>query len=202
MKSKSKKKIPAYIVIEALLIVAVLFGVGYYYVGIHLDAKNSPPEITVESKSNVFSVYDDESAFLDGVSATDKEDGIVTDSLIIESVSPFVDENTRVVTYAAFDSNNNVTKLEREITYSDYTPPTFTSSSHIYVEKGDYAEILSHITAYDVIDGDISDKVKLEVNNVVKGVPGDYAVELTVTNSCGDVSAQSIVVTVTGGKVR
>ena len=200
MKSKSKKKIPAYIVIEALLIVAVLFGVGYYYVGIHLDAKNSPPEITVDS--NVFSVYDDESAFLDGVSATDKEDGIVTDSLIIESVSPFVGDNTRVVTYAAFDSHNNVTKLEREITYSDYTPPTFTSSSHIYVEKGDYAEILSHITAYDVIDGDISDKVKLEVNNVVKGVPGDYAVELTVTNSCGDVSAQSIVVTVTGGKVR
>lgn len=202
MKSRSKKKIPAYIIIEALLIVAVLFGVGYYYVSIHLDAKNSPPVITVESDSNVFSVYDDESAFLQGVSAVDKEDGIVTDSMIIESVSPFVDENTRIVTYAAFDSHNNVTKLEREITYSDYTPPTFTSKSHIYVEKGDYAEILSHLTAYDVIDGDISDKIKLEVNNVIKGVPGDYAVELTVTNSCGDVSAQSIVVTVTGGKVR
>ena len=198
MKNK-KRKIPKAVIIEALLIAAVIFGVGYYYVHIHIQANNSAPVITIENDSREFSVNDGEDALLDGVSASDKEDGIVTESLIIESVSPFVDKNTRIVTYAAFDSSNNVTKLEREIHYYDYISPVFTSDSHIYVKQGDYAEILSHLSATDCIDGDISNKIKLEVNNVVKGVPGDYAVQITVTNSCGDVSVENIVVTVTGG---
>lgn len=202
MKNIFQQRFYKAIIIELVLIVAVVVGIGYYYVSIHLDARDNAPVISIDETGNTFSVKDSEEALLKGVSASDEEDGIVTDSMIIESISPFVGKNTRIVTYAAFDSHNNVTKAEREIHYSDYKPPTFTSKKHITVEKGDYAEILSYLSAKDVIDGDISDKIKLEVNNVVKGVPGDYAVQITVTNSCGDVSTQDIVVTVTGGATR
>lgn len=195
---KTKRRIPPYIIIETVVIIAVLCGLGYYYVHTHMSANNSAPVITVESTSNVFSVKDGEEALLDGVNATDKEDGNVTDSLIIESVSPFFNGQTRTVTYVAFDSNNNVTKLERDITYSDYKPPVFTNENRIFVPTGDYTEILAELSAEDVIDGDISDQIKLEVNNVVTGVPGNYAVQITVTNSCGDVAVKDIVVTVTG----
>lgn len=199
MKNKKvKRRIPPYIIIEALLIAAVLCGLGYYYVHAHMSANNSAPVITVEGTDNAFSVNDGEEALLQGVSAEDKEDGNVTDSIIIESISPFFDGKTRTVTYVAFDSSNNVTKLERDITYKDYKPPVFTNENRIYVPTGDYSEILARLSAEDVIDGDISDQIKLEINNVVTGVPGDYAVQITVTNSCGDVAVKDIVVTVTG----
>lgn len=198
-KAKSSKKIPFYIVVEIMLIIGVISAFGYYYFGVRADANNTPPVITIEDGvSNEFSVKATQDDLLNGVVANDKEDGNVTESLIIESISQFVDENTRTVTYVAFDKSNNVTKLERDIVYTDYTKPVFTNDSHIYVQKGTAKEILTQLSASDVIDGDISDQIKIEVNNVKSGVPGDYAVQITVTNSCGDVVTQDIVVTVTG----
>lgn len=202
MKSKSKKiKIPKQVIVEIILIILVSLGIGYYFVNVHLQANNSAPQISIVEGSNVFSVTASEEDFLKDVSATDNEDGDVTESIIIESISPIFDGKSRTITYVAFDSNNNVTKLERDITYSDYQPPTFICEKNIFVPSGDYTEILANVKATDVVDGDISNQIKIEVNNVVKDVPGNYAVQLTVTNSCGDVSATNIVVTVTGEEV-
>lgn len=202
MKNKvNKKRIPTAVIIEIVLIIAVLFGLGYYYyVQVHLQANNTPPQITVAQGSNEFSVSATEDDLLSDVSAYDAEDGDVTESIIIESISPLFDGKSRTITYVAFDSSNNVTKLERDITYTDYKSPVFTCDKHIFVPTGDYTEILSEVSANDVIDGDISGQIKLEINNVVEGVPGDYPVQITVTNSCGDVAVKNIVVTVTGGE--
>ena len=203
MKNKTRKiRIPVAVAVEIILIAAVLFGLGYYYVQVHLQANNAAPVITVPEGDGVFSVSATEEDLLSGVSAYDNEDGDVTESVIIESISPLFDGKSRTVTYVAFDSNNNVTKLDRDITYSDYRSPVFTSDRHIYVPTGDYTEILAQLSAKDVIDGDISDQIKLEVNNVSEGIPGTYSVQITVTNSCGDVAAENIVVTVTGEEER
>lgn len=198
-KTNLLKKIPLYVYIEVALIIAVICAFGYYYLGVRADANNTPPVISIEQGiSNEFSVKATEEDLLNGVIATDEEDGNVTDSIIIESISKFVDKNTRTVTYVAFDNNNNVTKFERDIVYTDYTPPVFGGKSHIYVKTGSAKEILSKLTATDVIDGDISNQIKIEVNNVRTGVPDNYSVQITVTNSCGDVVSRDIVVTVTG----
>lgn len=194
----SKKRISTAIIIEILLIIAVVVGFGFYFVQVYLQANNSSPEITIAKSSNVFSVKASEEDLLLDVSAYDREDGDVTESLIIESISPIFNENTRTVTYVAFDSNNNVTKLERDIKYKDYKSPSFLCNKEIIVPTGDYTEILENVRANDVIDGDISGQIKIEINNVVRGVPGKYSVQLTVTNSCGDVSEKNVVVVVTG----
>ena len=200
--NREKKRIPASVIIEIILIIVVVLGFGYYFVHNYLNANNSMPEIVLPQGSNSFSVKATQEDLLSGVSAYDKEDGDVTQSMIIESVSPLFDGNKRTVTYVAFDESNNVTKQERDIEYTDYKSPVFTNEKHIFVPTGDYTEILSKLSATDVIDGDISNQIKLEINNVVRGVPGDYAVQVTVTNSCGDVTADNIVVTVTGEEER
>lgn len=197
-----KKRLPKYMILEICLILVVTICFGAYYIHKHLQANNQPPVITIENGSNNFSVKSTEEDFLRGVSAQDKEDGNVTDSIIIESISQIYNKNTRSIVYVAFDSNNHVQKLEREIKYTDYESPRFLNSSKITVPTGETQEILSQLKVEDVIDGDISNKVKLEINSVQKGIPGKYAVRATVTNSCGDVVTKDILVTVEGKEVQ
>lgn len=198
MKKRLMKKISPHIIIELVLIIIVVGCFGYYFVHRMISNNDARPVITVTDTNNKFSVKATEDDFLKGVVAEDKEDGNVTDSIIIESVSQLIDGNKRTVTYVAFDSHNNVTKLERDIVYTDYTSPKFTSKKEINVKYGSSAEILSQLTAEDVIDGDISDQIRIEINKVTSGVPGKYPARVSVTNSCGDVTTKDIVVTVTG----
>lgn len=196
------KRIPKYVILEICLIVVVVLGIGAYYVHNHLEAHNQPPVITIENSSDVFSVKATEEDFLRGVSANDAEDGNVTDSLIIESISQLYKNNTRSIVYVAFDSNNNVTKQEREIKYNDYKSPKFLNDSSISVPTGAVEEILAELKVEDVIDGDITSQVKLEINSVQKGIPGKYPIRATVTNSCGDVVTKDILVTVVGKEAQ
>lgn len=199
---KIKKRIPKYMILEICLIVLVVVGIGAYYVHNHLQANNSAPVITIADNSQRFSVKATEEDFLQGVSAEDNEDGNVTDSIIIESISQLYKGNRRSIVYVAFDSNNHVTKQEREIIYTDYKAPKFTNDTYISVPTGTASEILSQLKAEDVIDGDISSQIKLEINSVQRGVPGTYPVRATVTNSCGDVVTKDVVVTVEGKEAQ
>lgn len=195
---KIKKIIPVSMMIEIFLIVVVVVGIGAYFVHNHIVAMNEPPVFKIEAESDIFSVKATEKDLLDGVVATDKEDGNVTESIIIEGISQFFDDNKRTVTYVAFDSDNNVTKFNRDIKYSDYEAPKFTNKTRIYVPKGTASEILSEIKVEDKLDGDLSSQVRLEINTVVTGIPGEYPVRASVTNSAGDVATKDIIVTVTG----
>lgn len=203
MKKGTKKKgIALHTIIEIVLIIVAVIGIFTYFVHRRAVNNNAAPVITIEAQSNEFSVKDSVDDLLKGVKAVDKEDGIVTESVIIESISQIIDGNKRTITYVAFDSDNNVTKYDRDIVYTDYVSPTFTSPKQIKVKVGTSSEILSKLSATDVIDGDISDQIKLEVNNVNAGVPGEYSVKISVTNSCGDVSNENIVVAVVGEEVQ
>lgn len=197
-----KKRIPKYMILEICLIILVVVAFGAYFVHHHLEANNSAPVITIAEGSDKFSVKATEEDFLRGVSAEDEEDGNVTDSIIIESISQLYNGNKRSIVYVAFDSNNHVTKLEREIKYTDYKAPKFLNDTYITVPTGAAAEILNELKASDVIDGDISSQIKLEVNSVQRGIPGKYPVRATVTNSCGDVVTKDVVVTVEGKEAQ
>ena len=49
----------------------------------------------------------------------------MTGSILVEKLSDLYDGNRRLVTYAAFDSDDNVSKASREIVYTDYSSPRF-----------------------------------------------------------------------------
>lgn len=154
---------------------------------VNKDKGNSKPVISMDEKEVVISVSDPLEAVLQGITATDPEDGDVTDSLIVESMSNMDANLARSVVIAAFDKNGNVAKASRTVSYSDYTSPTFTLNNPLTVQTTKLSSILEGVTATDVLDGDLSDRVQLETAAYVEaGVTDNYKANLMVTNSAGD----------------
>ncbi len=155
------------------------------------------PVITSDADLIEVSVSATEEDFLIGMTAVDDVDGDITDSLIVSGMSLVnADEHTRVITYAVFDSSNNVSTYSRTVKYTDYEPPIFSLSRQLVFNEGEKVAVLSYINAYDLLDGDISRNVKLISGDVTYNSVGHYPVVLGVSNSCGDYSELELTVTI------
>lgn len=144
---------------------------------IHMDKK----EIQVPSNGG-------EEELLKGVTAEDAKDGDVTDSLIVESMTNFLEKGRRRITIAAFDADNHVTKATREIVYTDYESPRFQLSGALEFPEAT-TEFLRNLTVQDMLDGDLTGYIKLSEDSAVKeDQEGDYPVVFSVSNSAGDVA--------------
>ena len=178
--------------IEKILSTLVLLAAIYIFARFAVDSFRSNdtvgPNIEMDSSQIELSVRDLQVKLLRGMTATDARDGDVTDTLVIESISDFVGKNTRTVTYAAFDKDNNVTKATRSLIYTDYEPARFSLSGPLrFPVSTNQQNILGMISVTDSIDGDISDKVNFSSSSVINiDTAGDYKVIMEVTNSAGD----------------
>lgn len=160
-----------------------------HYFGVFVTRDNRGPEISCDTDILEVSVSASEEELLSGVTAADDEDGDVTKSLIIAGLSLINgEEHTRTITYAAFDSSNNVATGTRIIKYTDYMKPKFSLTKELVVYEGNRESILDYIKAYDVIDGDISQNIKLVNGSDTYTSAGYYQVVVGVSNSCGDYS--------------
>lgn len=184
-------------VICIILVIGIFVGFGYYYYQCNRPSHTEKPVITLnKDATNKISVKTSKEDLLKDVTASDKEDGDVTSSVIIESISTFIDKNKRNVTYVAFDSDNNVTKLKREIEYTDYKAPKIEAVKKLEIRSKKISEILACFKATDLIDGDISDRIKIDELTVTSSKNETYEVELSVTNSCGDITTTTQTITV------
>lgn len=178
-------------VVICVLSVAV-YGAVTFYSGQKVDRDS--PTIAMDEPQVVISIHDDESAVLRGITAQDKQDGDVTDMLIVESLGNFISDGVREATIAAFDEAGNVTKCTREVVYSDYTSPKVTLTGPLTVGLNQASKLLPRIRVTDCLDGDISSNVLLTVESsqgdtqqVINGsVAGTYAMRLEAANSAGD----------------
>lgn len=94
-------------ILLGLVCIAVVVGSGFLVV----TRDKTGPEITVsEDRKITYEMGGDKKALLDGVKATDKKDGDVSDSLMVEGVRQNEDGSLEV-TYSAVDHSNNVTKV-------------------------------------------------------------------------------------------
>jgi hypothetical protein len=153
------------------------------------------PVISFQTESIQASVNTPEAELLQDVKAYDDKDGDVTKSVIIEEISKFISPGKRIITYAAFDKTNNITKKERLLIYTDYIPPRFALSQPLSFIIGEYDDIIQDLTVSDCIDGDITRKIRYTQSDDYFGESeGSYEVEFQVTNSAGDVSALSAMV--------
>ncbi len=147
---------------------------------------NEGPEITYQSDSISVSVNASEQDLLQEVTAFDKVEGDVTASIMIEKISKFTSPGKRTITYAAFDSSNNITKRERELVYTDYISPRYSLSQPLIFNVGD-VDILKNLTVSDCIDGDLTSNIKYDEQDYTFGdFEGIYEMKLQVTNSAGD----------------
>lgn len=147
---------------------------------------NHAPVISFDTDQIRASVHVTDEELLAGVAAADAEDGDVTASVVIEGISEFVEDNTRVVTYAAFDSAGNVCKASRELVYTDYTSPVFSVVDTLDFPLNSDVNLQECIHVEDIIDGDITGKIRVIQSDYNSYTAGTYTITLQVTNSCGD----------------
>ena len=166
-------------------VVTLLFGIYCVFDFLKTDADG--PVISGGGDRIEVSIRDGEDVLMEGITAMDAKDGDVTDSLIVEKISNFYDNNLRTVTYAAFDSDNHISKVEREISYKDYTGPRFELSGSLRFRAGENVNIDKIVTAQDCLDGDLSSKIKIRMETTISNrMIGFYQVDYVVTNSAGD----------------
>lgn len=176
------------------VIAVVAFGVFQFRERVLTD--QSGPSITMEEESITVSVDADEAALLEGISAVDKKDGDVTDSLMVESLSNFTAKNTRTLTFAASDSDGHVVKGKREIVYSDYESPRFSLENPLQFQVG-VDNILEDVRAKDLLDGDVTTRIKISNDHTLTAdEEGEYPMEFTVANSAGDIAKLPVTVTI------
>lgn len=158
-----------------------------------LKTDSSGPVISGGQDEIEVSIHDGDDVLLQGIAAEDKKDGDVTDSLIVEKISNFYDDNKRIITYAAFDSDNHISKVERELTYTDYTGTRFALSGSLRFRAGETLNIEKIVSAEDCLDGDLSNKIKIHMDTTINNrVIGFYKIEYSVTNSAGDTTTLPI----------
>lgn len=152
-----------------------------------LSARDGGPQFTVDGETLEVSIQDGSEALLQGVTAQDGRDGDVTDSILVEKLSDLYDGNRRLVTYAAFDKDDNVAKTTREISYTDYAPPRFSLTGDLRWRTGETVDPTQLVQASDLLDGDLTEKVKVRTETTISSrTAGTYAVSFSVTNSAGD----------------
>lgn len=187
--------------IQIILIMVFIGSVALFVLALwekNRDDDREGPVITMESPRIQMSVKDDVSHILNGVTAADQKDGDVSDTLVVESLSNFIEKGRRQATIAAFDENNHVTKVKREVIYTDYHSPHFSLESPLRFNLNSRESILENVTAYDVLDGDISNRMTVRQENV-DGVysslePGYYHYLISAVNSAGDLAQLPVTV--------
>ena len=178
----------------------ILFGINFYRKSICED--KTGPVFQIEDNVIEVSVKDDEKALLKGLTATDAADGDVTDSVIVESISPFTGTGRRIVNYAAFDSDNHVTHAKRELAYTDYRASQFHLSKPLSFAMN-ATNLLDGITVDDCIDGDLTKSVKLMSDEEIDtSHVGEYSARLKVTNSAGGVSYLPVTIEIYDASVQ
>ena len=184
-----------------LSVVILLIAIGIfidYNRKVIINRDTLGPVIEMEEERIFVSVSDKEDMLLKGIRATDSKDGDVTDTLVVESMSDFVDGATRYVNYAAFDKDNHVSKISRKLTYTDYVPIQFSLDAPMRFPAGNTnQDILNNIHAMDCLDGDVSDRVNFtQESSINLANTSDYSVQLQVTNSAGDTAILPVTVTI------
>lgn len=177
------KKLRIYSILLLFVSIA-LFMIFQMYSKVVRD--NKPPRVTCESEELTVSVQDPVETLFKGVTAKDSRSGDVTDTLVIEEMSAFTEEGTRIITYAAVDDSKNVGRCERVLKYSDYEEPQFNLSKSLCFTMGANVNIFDVITAESSMDGDLSANIKYALEKTINTMEeGSYPIEFRVMDSGG-----------------
>ena len=177
-----------------LCILLIVLCVGAFVGYRMLDAMRTDtraPEILVPPGVLEASVEEPKSALTRGLTATDREDGDVTDSLVVESIGILGEDGLVSVAYAAFDGAGNVAKAQREVRFTDYRSPRFVLQGPLVYTVDSGFDVLRTVGATDVLDGDIQHRVRaMTMEEVSIGSMGVHQVQFQVTNTLGDTQTQ------------
>ena len=161
---------------------------GAYLVLTRNFKDTTPPVISVEEGILELSVEDPDDVLMQGITAMDDRDGDVTASLLVESIYGITEDQITTVTYAAFDRAGNVSKIQREVRYTDYREPRFELTGSLCFPYNSGFDLLDYVGANDVLEGDIRRRVRATLVSDTRSINelGSHVVRMQVTNSLGD----------------
>ena len=172
-----------------LLVLAVAVGLfGCYYFWVHERIDKEGPVFSLEEGLLEISVTDPDEVLLQGIKATDNNDGDVTASILVESVYGINNNHETTVTYAAFDRAGNVSKIQRQVRFTDYEAPRFEAYKTLCFPSGRNFDLMDYVGARDVLEGDIRRRVHATLVSDTQSITDEanHEVKLQVTNSLGD----------------
>ena len=173
-------------IIVAILTVVMVAVFGFVYVQERFFSDKTIPRITIESENLDVKATATDADLLRGVSAYDEKDGDLTSRLLVESIGNFIKPGCCRVTYAVCDADNHVVTAQRQIRYTDYTPPKFILNAPLLFSVYGTLNIVGIIGAVDCLDGDISQNVIIYSPDYEPGQTGHFSVRATVQNTKGD----------------
>ena len=139
-----------------LAVTAVLYiGNGLYT---RLSGREVGPVIECPEEVLEVSIHDGEQALLTGVTARDKQDGDLTDRVMVGGVSKLIGGDRAKVTCMVFDSDDNMASLVRQVRYTDYRRPRISLRAPLVFASEKEAKLLLEFAFVN----EVIDTIKLE----------------------------------------
>ena len=166
--------------------------------------KNNAPVINVEDTYTLTKGEDFEYAMLNAT-ATDKEDGDLTDKIVFSGQVNVNKVGEYKVTLTVTDKGGKTaTKSVKVVVENVKTnnKPSIAVDSELYITQGDkYDNTMLKATAYDKEDGDLTDKIVYFGDTVNTNVAGTYKVKLSVTDANNNTVEKTVKVIVSRNSV-
>lgn len=162
-----------------------------YVEKLSVKAENTAPVIVAEDRSIVQGTKFN---YKEGVTATDNEDGPLTDKIEVVEETVKVDVvGTYKVTYKVTDKNNTTTTKTITVTVTENKKPVITAEDKEVIQYRKLDE-LDGVSATDEEDGKVEVKVK---NSTVKlDTSGEYEITYKATDTYNQTTEKTIKVTV------
>lgn len=180
-------------IVILFLVVAIAFCVLFVYDRLMID--RVAPVIVCDGEPLEVSVSASDRELCAGLTASDNLDGDLTDRIVVRRVSQLVGKNSAYVYYAVFDSASNYCTYTRIVYYTDYEKPHFSLTQPMIYTVGSPVLLSDRLFASDVLDGDISARIRIGTSTVTTTVAGEYPITVQVTNSAGDTAIVPLIVT-------
>lgn len=173
-------------ILAAVISAAVLLTGGVLFLTSR-GRSDAPVIVCSEEMTITASVNTTDEELLTYVTASDKQDGDLSDHIKVIRKKNFLDvkEKSAIITFAVSDSDNNVSSISRKLVFSDYHSPRISLSYDFIFPSNHSYRLGQYVTAHDVIDGDISAYTKI-ISTEFTNIKGEYAINLKVSNSMGD----------------
>ena len=128
---------------------------------------------------------------LQGITADDNEDGNLTSAITIVSDNVILNRaGTYTVMYQVTDSANQTVRESATITIKYNNPPQIQAENKMFylgeINESDWeTEKMREVSASDIEDGNLTDKIKIQLDEVNTSVAGTYRVSYVVVDRFG-----------------
>lgn len=157
---------------------------------------DAPPQLYVTSAASI-SFWEGTSFFIPHASARDDIDGDLTDAIEVSHNININTPGTYSIKFSVTDSSGNTTSESIKIYIVKDEPPILKieGENEIFIDQ--YTEFeLPDISAFDDVDGDLTDKITISNDKINVTVPGIYVIKLSVQDSFGNTTTENITVQV------